>query len=33
MSKKTEKVEQQTIVVELGPGQSVRKDGRIVHTD
>lgn len=33
MSKKTEKVEQIEIVVELGPGQHVRDDGRIVHTD
>jgi hypothetical protein len=27
------KIEKQTIVVELGPGQHVREDGRIVHTD
>ena len=33
MSKKTEKVEEIEIVVELGRGQSVRKDGRIVHSD
>jgi hypothetical protein len=29
----SEKIEKQTIVVELGPGQHIREDGRIVHTD
>lgn len=33
MSKKTEKVEEIEVVPELGPGQHVRADGRIVHTD
>jgi hypothetical protein len=27
------KIEKHTIVVELGPGQHVREDDRIVHTD
>ena len=29
----SKKIEEYTTVVELGPGQHVREDGRIVHTD
>lgn len=29
----SKRIEEHAIVVELGPGQYVRDDGRIVHTD
>jgi NADPH:quinone reductase-like Zn-dependent oxidoreductase len=30
---KVGKIEKHTVVAELGPGQRLREDGRIVHTD